>query len=200
MQSTLYVYGSSLYVNLTNRCPCNCSFCLRNCQDGVGTANSLWLEHDPTVAEVIADFADYNLADYDEVVFCGYGEPLCALDALLEVCRYIRNISDIHIRLNTNGLGDLINQKPTAPLLEGLVDTVSISLNASTAQDYDQICKPSFGLKSHAAMLKFGQDCTRYVSNVVFSVVDVISPEEIAACKALTQKLGIPLRVRTFTN
>ena len=200
MQSILYEYGSSLYINLTNHCPCNCSFCLRNDQDGVGTADSLWLERDPTAADVIAGFAGYNLANYDQVVFCGYGEPLCALDALLEVSRYIRSISDIPIRLNTNGLGDLINQKPTAPLLEGLIDTVSISLNSPTAQGYYNICKPSFGLDSHAAMLKFAQDCVPYVPKVVFSVVDVIPPEEIAACKALTQKLGIPLRVRTYTG
>lgn len=200
MGNILYVLGNSLYINLTNRCPCNCSFCIRNGQDGVGTADSLWLDHDPTAQEAIAEFANYNLTDYDEVIFCGYGEPMCALEPLLAVCRYIRGVSDIHIRVNTNGLGDLINERPTAHLLEGLVDTVSVSLNASTAGGYNEICKPSYGPAAYPAMLRFAQDCVPYVPSVIFSVVDVIPAEEMAACRAIAKKLGIPLRVRTFTE
>ena len=140
MEDILYVYGDSLYVNLTNKCPCRCTFCIRSQKEGLGTAESLWLDHDPTAEEVIAAFGDYDLSAYQEVIFCGYGEPMCALDTLLAVCRYLRGVGGVKIRVNTNGLGDLIHGKPTAPLLEGLVDTVSVSLNTSDAEKYNAVC------------------------------------------------------------
>ena len=110
MEDILYVYGDSLYVNLTNKCPCRCTFCIRSQKEGLGTAESLWLDHDPTAEEVIAAFGDYDLSAYQEVIFCGYGEPMCALDTLLAVCRYLRGVGGVKIRVNTNGLGDLIHR------------------------------------------------------------------------------------------
>ena len=120
------------------------------------------------------------------------------LDAVLEVCKFIRKNSDMKIRINTNGLSDLIHGKPTAQLLEGRVDTVSVSLNASSKKEYVKLTRPAYGEKAFDAMLKFAQDCKKYVPNVVFTVVDVISEEEIEACRLLAQKTGIPLRVRAY--
>ena len=114
-------------MNVTNRCPCACTFCLRQNGESVYGSDSLWLEREPTVKEVCDSIDTWDLNKYNEVVFCGYGEPTERLDDLLEVAKYIKSKSDIKIRINTNGLADLIWNEPTAPKLQGLIDTVSIS-------------------------------------------------------------------------
>lgn len=200
MEDILYTYGENLYVNLTNRCPCSCTFCIRSQKQGLGSAETLWLDHDPTVDEVITAFGAYRLADFDELIFCGYGEPFCALENMLAVCRYVRSVSDIKIRVNTNGLGDLINNRETPPLLTGLIDTVSVSLNAPDAQSYLNVTRPSFGIQSFDAMIGFAKRCKAASLQVVFSIVDVLPPEEIEACRHLSKQTGIPLRIRHFSQ
>ena len=99
----LYELGDSLYVNMTNKCPCACTFCIRMEQDNVNGQDNLWLPHEPSVEEILEDFKNFKLEDYKELVFCGYGEPLIRLQEVIEVCKHVRNISDIKIRVNTNG-------------------------------------------------------------------------------------------------
>ena len=200
MTDILYTLGSGLYVNLTNKCPCRCTFCIRENGEGVGSADNLWFEHEPKLEQIMEAFRQVRLEDYSELIFCGYGEPTCALDNLLAVCRYVRSVSAIPIRLNTNGLADLIHQKKTAPLLTGLVDTVSVSLNAPDAAKYTALVRPSFGEKAFDAMLQYARDCREAVPHVVFSVVDVMPPEDIEACRQLAQRDGIPLRVREYSE
>ncbi len=199
MTDILYTLEDSLYVNLTNHCPCRCSFCIRQGGDGVGSAENLWFTaEEPTLQQVLEAFAGVNLSDYKELVFCGYGEPTCALDTLLAVCRYVRGVSRLPIRINTNGLADLFHKKPTAHLLEGLVDTVSISLNAPDAARYNEVTRPAYGEAAFEAMLAYARDCKACIPQVLFTVVDVITPEEISRCQALADGMGIPLRVRQF--
>ena len=102
------------------------------------------------------------------------------------------------IRINTNGLGDLINKKEIAPLLKGLIDTVSISLNAPTAEEFYEITKNKFGIESYDAMKKFAVSCKSYIPNVVFTVVDCIGKDDIKASQKVCDDLGIKLRVRPF--
>lgn len=196
MNQIAYTVGDGIYLNLTNRCPCRCVFCIRQEQDTVGDSGSLWLKKEPTTDEVLEALASYDLGSYREIVFCGYGEPMEQLDVLLEVCRRIRAISSLPIRVNTNGLADLIHKKPTALLLEGLVDTVSISLNAPNRQRYHEVVQSIYGLPAFDSMLQFAVSCKSYVPHVMFTVVDILSEEEIAACRQLASGLGIPLRVR----
>lgn len=196
MNQIAYTVGDGIYLNLTNRCPCRCVFCIRQEQDTVGNSGSLWLKKEPTADEVLEALASYDLGSYREIVFCGYGEPMEQLDVLLEVCRRIRAISSLPIRVNTNGLADLIHKKPTAPLLEGLVDTVSISLNAPNRQRYHEVVQSIYGLPAFDSMLQFAVSCKSYVPHVMFTVVDILSEEEIAACRQLASELGIPFRVR----
>ena len=200
IMTILYTVGNSLYLNITNRCPCDCVFCIRNNGDSVGDADNLWLEREPTFADVKRELDEFDLANIDEIVFCGYGEPTESLDLLLETADYIRSISNLPIRLNTNGLSDLINEKPTAHLLEGRIDTVSISLNAPTKEEYTRVTRPVFGDIAFDAMLNFAQDCKNYVRNVVFTVVDVIPEEDIKASKELAEKIGIDLRIREYED
>lgn len=199
MMTITYPGRTGIYVNMTNRCPCACTFCLRYNKDHVFDSDSLWLDREPTVQEVCDSIAAWDLANYDEIVFCGYGEPTERLDDLLEVAKYIRAKSDIKIRINTNGLSDLIWNEPTAPKLKGLIDTVSISLNATNKEDYLKVVRPKFGIDSYDAMLQFAKACTEYVPSVVMTVVDVVTTkEEQELCRGICESVGVALRVRPY--
>lgn len=199
MMTITYPVNKGLYINMTNRCPCNCTFCLRHNAEGVYGSDSLWLDREPTVQEVCDSVDTWDLPQFDEVVFCGYGEPTERLEDLLLVAKYIKAKGDIKIRINTNGLADLIWQKQTAPSLKGLIDTVSISLNTPNQEDYLKVVRPKFGAGSYDAMLRFTKDCTAYVPNVVMTVVDVVtSKEEQEQCRKICENIGARLRVRPF--
>lgn len=201
MMTITYEVKNGIYVNMTNRCPCSCTFCLRHNGEGIFGSDSLWLEREPSVKEVCDSIDTWNLENYTEVVFCGYGEPTERLDELLQVAAHIRKKSDIKIRINTNGLADLICGERTAPKLKGLIDTVSISLNATNKEEYVRIVRPKFGMESYDAMLRFTKDCTAYVPNVVMTVVDVVtSKEEQERCREICETVGATLRVRPFES
>lgn len=192
----LYDYGRGLYANITNRCPCRCEFCIRDMTDSLGSADSLWLKREPTVEEVIAMLKEWDLNAYEELVFCGYGEPTERLDDLIAIASYVKENTDLSVRINTNGLSDLINGKETCPMLEGIIDAVSVSLNQSDAEKYTELCHPKFGPAAYDAMLKFTKDVQRYVPHVAMSVVGVIPVEDIEKCREIAAGLGVPFRVR----
>ena len=199
MMTITYPVYNGIYVNMTNRCPCACTFCLRNQSPSVYGSDPLWLDREPTVKEVCDNIFEWDLSKYEEIVFCGYGEPTERLYDLLEVAKYIKSKSDIKIRINTNGLADLIWNESTAPKMKGLIDTVSISLNATNKEDYLNIVRPKFGIDSFDAMLKFTKECTKYVPSVVMTVVDVVtSKEEQEVCRKICESVGATLRVRPF--
>lgn len=195
----LYKLHQNLYVNLTNRCPCACTFCLRQTKDAVGEATSLWLEREPTLAEIIADFSDFDMSQYQEVVFCGFGEPTERLDVLLEVAKYVKENFHLPTRINTNGLSDLIHGEKTAHLLKGLIDTVSISLNTPSPERYHELVRCKFGDISYQAMLDFAKDCTKYVPNVVMTTVSTtLTEEEEEQCAKICKELGVTYRIRPW--
>ncbi len=196
----LYDVGGKLYINLTNKCPCNCTFCIRHNGDGAYGSDSLWLEHEPSLDEVKAAFAKVDMSKYKEVVFCGYGEPMERVNEVIAVGEFVKaNYGDVTVRLNTNGLGDKIHGVPTAKLLQGAVDIVSISLNSYCKEKYNEVTRPKWD-DAFDAMLSFAADCKSYLPQVVFTVVDVIPPEDISRAKALAMSIGIPLRVREYEN
>lgn len=196
----LYTVGDKLYVNITNRCPCACIFCIRNNGDGAYGSDSLWLEREPTVDEVLTEFKKYNLDDFREIVFCGFGEPLERFDDVVKIGRQLKSMTASKIRVNTNGLSDLINGRKTATELVGAMDIVSISLNAGSKEEYLRVTQPSFGADSFEAMQSFAADCKEVLPRVIFTVVDVISAEEIDAARKISERLGIELRVRAYDN
>lgn len=198
MADIIYTYAGSAYMNITNKCPCACVFCIRSNGDGLGSAESLWLKKDPTIDEIKAEIDKFDFSPYSEVVFCGYGEPTQALDNLIEAAKYLKEKHSLRIRLNSNGLSDLINGKPTAHLLEGVVDSISLSLNAPDAESYQRVTRSKFGADAYPALLKFAEDCKKYIPSVKFTVVDVISEDEINECRKISEKMGIPLRVRKW--
>ena len=199
MMTITYEGRNSVYVNITNRCPCNCVFCLRHNKDHVFNASSLWLEREPTVEEICDSIDSWDLTKYDEIVFCGYGEPTERLDDLLKVASYIKSNKKVKIRINTNGLADLICGEKTAHKLEGLIDSVSISLNATNEDDYFKSVRPRFGIRSYGAMLDFARDCVKYVPEVVMTVVDVVTTkEEQELSRKICDTIGATLRVRPY--
>lgn len=199
MENIVYTYGNTVYLNITNACPCDCEFCVRHNTDGLGDMGSLWLDHEPSVEEIKEAIDKFDWNGFTDAVFCGFGEPTCALDKLLKTAEYLKKTKNIKIRLNTNGLSDLINKSEnTASRMEGLIDSVSISLNASDARKYDAIVHPSFGESSFDAMIKFTKDCQKYIPSVKMTVVDTIGKDEIDKCKKLCEDNGIDLRVRTY--
>ena len=194
-----YPVRNGVYVNLTNRCPCACTFCLRQNGPGVYGSDSLWLDREPTVEEICEGLKTWDLDSKDEVVFCGYGEPTERLDDLLAVARWLKANYSIPIRINTNGLSDLIHGEDTAPKLKGLIDTVSVSLNANNPEAYLRLTRSKFGIGSWQAMLDFAQHCTAYVPKVVMTVVDqVTSPAEQEEAARICARIGAALRVRPF--
>lgn len=195
----VYKYQDELYINPTNRCTNKCEFCIRFTPSGVDHID-LWLEHEPSADEIIAELERQDYKSYKEIVFCGYGEPLMRFDTVMEVCRYIKKNSDVSIRINTNGHANHCAGRDVTPEMKGLVDTISISLNASTAAEYQKICKCSFGEDGFWEMLDFAKKAKEYVPHVVLSVVDVIGKNEIEACRKIAQDIGVEYRVREYSE
>ena len=168
----VYEFGDSLYLNITNRCPNNCEFCIRNIKDGV-SGNDLWLLKEPTFQELADDIALYDLSKYKEIVFCGFGEPMCNLSMISQIAPYLKK-KGCKIRINTNGLGNLINNRDdVAKLIAPYIDSVSVSLNASTKETYQEICRSKYGEAAFDAMLKFTKDCVDAGIDTTMSVVDL---------------------------
>lgn len=202
MKGLTFVYNvhGNLYINLTNRCPCSCTFCIRNNGDGAYGSDSLWLLREPENTEVIEQIKNYPSDSFDELVFCGYGEPMERAKEVSYIGKELKKLyPEKIIRLNTNGLGDKINGFPTAELLKGAVDIVSVSLNAPDSESYMKVTRPKWN-DSFDAMLKFSRECKKYVPSVMFTVVDVISESDINKCKLLSEREGIPLRVRSYDS
>lgn len=197
----LYQVHNNLYVNITNRCPCACIFCLRQTRDEMNNSGSLWLEREPSVAEVKAEFDKFDMSKYDEVVFCGFGEPTERLDDMLEICGFIKEKFAKPIRVNTNGLADLIHGRNTAPEFKGLVDTISISLNTPNPERYLELTRSKFGIQSFDAMVKFAENVKKYVGTVVLSTVSTTLTEtEEKECAAICNRIGVTYRIRPWED
>lgn len=197
----LYEVYENLYVNMTNKCPCSCTFCLRQTRNEMNHSGSLWLEREPSVAEVIAEFDKFDMSKYKELVFCGFGEPTERLEDMLQVAAYVKKNYPIPIRVNTNGLVDLIHGKDTAEMFKGLVDTISISLNTPDKEEYLKLTRSKFGIESHDAMLRFAGNVSKYVPNVILSTVETtITKEEELKCREICERLGVTYRIRPYED
>lgn len=196
------IRGMNVYVNMTNKCPCSCTFCLRQTKK-MAENNTLWLkEGEPSVQSVKDLFAKYDLNLINELVFCGFGEPLERLYDICELIDYLRKTyPNLKTRVNTNGLANLIYNKDITPELKNRFNTLSISLNAPDAEEYLALTRSKFGIQSYEAMKEFAVLAKKYVPKVVFTVVEkVMSEEKIKLCQKICDELGITLRVRPFES
>lgn len=201
MMTITYEYEGALYVNLTNRCNCCCVFCLRNNgHKGSIYADDLWLDHEPTREEIMADFAGRDLSKYRELVFCGFGEPMFRWDDIAWTVDQLKAQGvTLPIRINTNGHGNHVNYRDVTPEMAGRIDTVSVSLNGSTPEEYLAVTQPGHGIQAWEDMLEFTKLAAKYVPHVVMTVVNKDkTPEEIQHCRELAESLGATLRVREY--
>ena len=188
-----YPIRRSLYLNITNRCSNNCTFCKRT-SDFMVRGHYLRLEHEPEYDEVIEAVGNPHL--YKEIVFCGYGEPTIRLNLLKKLASHFKR-EGLKVRLNTNGQGNLINERDILPELKDLIDVVSISLNAHNTELYNKLCRPQNPELAFQSILSFAQEAKRYIKEVILTVVTL--PEvDINACRKIAEYLGAKFRVRDF--
>ena len=213
----VYPVHEGLYINLTNRCPCACTFCIRQSADGVHGSDPLWLDHEPSVAEVKTALQAEDMSKYKEEFESEFGKDIlkklgiegnfegighCALGyALLEIASFIKENYHLPVRINTNGLGNLIHQKDITPLFAGKIDALSISLNTSNPEIYERTVRPKFGKKAYPALLEFARNAVRTVPKVMMSTVaTTISKEDEENCRKLCADLGVTYRIRAFVE
>lgn len=190
-----YRIRNSLYLNITNRCTNHCTFCAKF-RDFQVKGHQLKLDHEPDFAEVVAAIGDPTA--YEEVVFCGYGEPLLRLDLIKEVAGWLKQ-QHVKVRINSDGQANLVHQRNILPELEGLIDEISISLNAPDAEHYQRICQSKYGEQGYAAVKEFIRLAPRYIPTVVASAVTVPGID-IAACEGVAQQLGVEFRQRIYNE
>ena len=201
MADIIYTLGNETYFNITNKCPCSCAFCIRSKGEAVGSAKRLWFDEEPSFEEIKSAIDDYGFSKIKSAVFCGYGEPTNAYENLIKTARYLKQINpDIKLRLNTNGLSDLINGKPTAKEICENIDIISVSLNEPDSEQYDKITRNIFPKKAFDAMLKFTKECVRQGNEVHMSVVDVIGEENIEKSKKLCEETGAKFVLRSYSK
>lgn len=199
MADILYLYGGQVYANITNICNCNCTFCIRRQHKGIGDSSSLWHSFSPSSEEVIDAIKQFDFSDQASLVYCGYGEPTCNLEVLLDSANFIKRNHKMSIRVNTNGLGNVYNGFNILPRMAEVVDSLSISLNAPDSLTYQQISLPSCA-NAFDSVLEFIKEAKLWIPDITLSIVDVLPKEKQEACKRLASSLSLPLRVRTFAK
>ncbi|HRU06992.1 MAG TPA: TatD family nuclease-associated radical SAM protein, partial [Candidatus Brocadiia bacterium] len=195
--TVVYPIRDGLYVNLTNRCTNRCVFCARETRPVV-KGHNLALEAEPSAERVTAAIGDPRM--YKEIVFCGFGEPTLRLDALKAVAAWVKRTSPrTKVRINTNGHASLIHGRPVCAELKGLVDSVSVSLNAADRDSYARLCQPEHGPEAFDALLAFVREAKAALPEVVVTAIDMPGVD-IPACQRLAAELGVALRVRKYDD
>jgi TatD family-associated radical SAM protein len=188
-----YVLHGNLYLNLTHRCTLRCAFCPKFQGTRVVQGYDLRLPHEPSAEAVVAAAGDP--AHYPEVVFCGLGEPTLCLDTLLRVARTLRQKGARRIRLNTDGLANLVHGHDVTPALAEVLDAVSISLTAQDEPTYNRHTRPPRP-GAFAAMLDFSRAAVAQGMDVTLTAIHGLPDVDIAACEALARGLGARFRQR----
>jgi TatD DNase family protein len=191
-----YPIRRSLYVNMTNTCSNRCTFCPRASGRFAVKGHDLYLREEPSAEELLSALEDLGPAAYEEVVFCGFGEPTLRLDALKAVARAVKQRWRLPVRLNTNGHGSALAGRDITPELAGLVDTVSVSLDAADAQTYDRLCRPTIP-DAFAAVQDFLRRAKAHVPHVRATAV-AVPGLDIAAIRRVAEDLGVEFVEREY--
>lgn len=190
-----YQIRDSLYLNITNHCTNSCIFCAKF-SDFVVKGHELKLEHEPSVAEIKQAIGDPTR--YAEVVFCGYGEPLLRLDLIKEIAGWLQQ-QNVKVRINSDGQANLVHGRNILPELQGLIDAISVSLNAPNRHDYQRLCRSSFGENSYQAVKDFLQQAGDYIPDVTATAV-TYPGIDIAACEQVAKELGVNFHAREYNE
>jgi TatD DNase family protein len=190
-----YRIRDSLYLNITNRCTNACIFCAKF-KDFTVKGHHLRLEHEPTPAQVLAAIGDPGR--FQEVVFCGYGEPLIRLDLVKEVAAWLKQ-RGVRVRINTDGQANLVHRRNVLPELEGLVDAVSVSLNAPDAETYQRLCRSKFGESGFQAVKDFLVAAKQHIPSVTATAVG-LPGIDLEACRKVAAGIGVEFREREYNE
>jgi TatD DNase family protein len=190
-----YQIRNSLYLNITNRCSNRCTFCAKF-DDFTVKGHNLLLDGEPSFEEVMAAVGQPE--GIDEVVFCGFGEPLIRLDLVKQVAGALKARGYL-IRINTDGQANLVHGRDILPELAGLVDSVSVSLNAPDASTYNRLCNSPYGEDGFTGVCNFIQSASAHIPQVTASVVTVPGVD-VVACRLLAESLGAEFRVREYAE
>lgn len=191
-ETLVYQIEQNLYINLTDRCTLACQFCPKHngCTEVKGY--DLAIEVRPPAQQIIDLIGDPK--EYESVVFCGYGEPTLRLKPMLEIAHWVKAQGG-RTRLNTDGLGSLVNKRNILPELRDCIDALSISLNAQNEAVYIRHCQPA--LKgSYEAMLEFVALAPEYISDVSASAINGLEGVDIKACKELAEARNVIFKQR----
>ncbi|MBI5782245.1 MAG: radical SAM protein [Gammaproteobacteria bacterium] len=189
-----YTLRDSRYLNITNRCSLRCAFCPKFNDEWTVQDYPLRLDHDPTLEEIVA--AAGNPEEYREIVFCGLGEPTLRLYTLLEAATRLRHRAK-RIRINTDGLANLVYGRDVTPDMEGLIDALSVSLNAQDAQTYNLHCRPKLP-GAYEAIPDFVKHAREFVPEITLTAIDGLPGVDIAACEKIARDLGVNFRRRVL--
>ncbi len=197
--SIVYWLDNSLYLNITNRCSNSCYFCLKRYKQGVSGFN-LKLATEPNMEQIIRALSEVlYMRSWDELVFCGFGEPTERLDVVLEVTRWVRSHygRSLKVRLDTNGHGYLLNpgRDVVAEFKAAGVDKVSVSLNSGDKETYIEICQPTVP-QAYEAVLDFIGKAQKQME---VEVSAVRLPEvDVSKVRKVAESLGAELKVRDY--
>jgi TatD DNase family protein len=192
--SYTYLLGNSLYINITNRCNADCTFCRRK-EDPFLRGYNLGMKksEEPTADVYIKEIGDPT--KYDEIVFCGYGEPTIRWGIVKEIAKYVKENSG-KTRINTDGHGNLINKRDITPEMKDLIDVVSISFNSFDSKQYAKLMRVS---ENHFEEMKnFARFAKPFVKKVVMSVVSLDEVEIEKSRKVVEEEIGAEFRVRNY--
>ena len=196
MNTFIYEIDNNLYINLTNNCSNACEFCVRNGKESY-FGNELWLEREPSAKEIIEKIKLLDTSKYNEMVFCGFGEPTYKIDEMVEIAKFAKT-KGLKTRLNTNGQGNLINGYDICEKLKGAIDLVNVSLNEADAEKYQKICHSIYGEDAYRELIDFAVKCKNKDIDVILSIVDSIGAEDIEKCKILAKNANLRLKIRKF--
>jgi TatD family-associated radical SAM protein len=189
-----YTLHGNCYLNITSRCTLRCRFCPKHNRNWVVQAYDLSLKREPTRDEILAALGDPTR--YREVVFCGLGEPTQRLDVLLDIARAVKQRGG-KVRLNTDGLANLIQHRDVTPELARVVDRISISLNAQNAEVYERHTHPKLP-DTYPALLDFIRRAKAQGMDVTITAIAGLAGVDIAACRELAESLGVAFRQRVL--
>ena len=201
-ENLLYFLDDKPYINMTNACTNACVFCLRNQKDDVQGAK-LWLDKDNITAKAVIEQIEENkekVSKNDEIVFCGYGEPLIKINEVLEVSKYLKeNFPNIKIRINTNGHANAIHKRNVAPELALYIDSISVSLNAENEENYNKLSNPKID-NAYEEVKRFIRACVEEKIKTTATVVSNIPnyPLDVERCEVVAKSLGAKFRARDF--
>ncbi len=190
-----YRIRNSLYLNITNRCSNSCIFCAKY-NDFTVKGHNLLLDHEPVFEEVMVAIDQPH--EIDEIVFCGFGESLLRLELVKELAAALKQ-RGFRIRINSDGQANLAHGRNILPELRGLVDSISVSLNAPDAELYVKLCNTPFGMSGYQGVCDFLKEATNHIPDVIATAVTVPGVD-IEACSKVAEGLGVNFRVREYSE